>query len=68
VDRPAQLHERLGRLTDLEPDAQRLGLERGCDGQDDVGQVRRRALSPWDITRFEPKLTSARARPSRAAA
>jgi hypothetical protein len=43
LDRPSQLHERLGVLTDLEPDPQRLGLERGGDGKDDVGQVRRRA-------------------------
>ena len=42
MDRPPQLHERLGVLGDLEPDPQRLGLE-GVATEDDVGRIRRRA-------------------------
>src|SRR4051812_50170889 len=43
LDGPAQLNERLSFLADLEPDAQRLGLERGGNRPDDVRQIRCRA-------------------------
>ena len=51
LDRPPQLHERLGLLADLEPDPQPLDLERGRDGQDDIGQIRRRAQEHVGVDR-----------------